>query len=207
MRCDWGLVGVGSSHAVSLRSSVLLASGWMPRRVPSLRVRANPTPGHQLAVLSAAGARSSVKRMHRVAGNHRDVVTMASVMRISDLDRELAARRLRDAASTGVLGVAELEWRLDRVLSAATHGQLEAVLLDLPAARTVRPSPVRRWLHAHIATFVIVNAGLVAIWAAAGFGYFWPVWPLIGWGMAISGHAYAASYLETGEDRCQMPPT
>jgi hypothetical protein len=27
------------------------------------------------------------------ADNHRDVMTMASVMRVSDLDRELAARR------------------------------------------------------------------------------------------------------------------
>ena len=76
--------------------------------------------------------------MHDAADNHRDVVTMASVMRISDLDRELAARRLCDAAGVGVLSVSELEWRLDRVLSAATHGQLEALLLDVPAPRSTR---------------------------------------------------------------------
>jgi hypothetical protein len=138
--------------------------------------------------------------MHEAADNHRGVVTMASVMRISDLDRELAARRLCDAASTGVLGVAELEYRLDRVLSAATHGQLDAVLLDLPTPRSVHGSPLRRWLHAHFGTFVIVNSGLVAIWAAAGFGYFWPVWPLIGWGMLISGHACITQYLQRTPD-------
>jgi hypothetical protein len=137
--------------------------------------------------------------MQRAADNHRDVVTMASVMRISDLDRELAARRLCDAASVGVLSVSELEWRLDRVLSAATHGQLEALLLDVPAPRSVRGSPVARWLRAHIGAFLIVNGGLAAIWAAAGFGYFWPVWPLIGWGMLISGHAYAAHLVQEGE--------
>ena len=126
---------------------------------------------------------------------------MASVMRISDLDRELAARRLCDAASTGVLGVSELEWRLDRVLSAATHGQLEAVLLDLPAQRSVPRSSVRGWLRAHIAVFVIINTGLTAIWAAAGLGYFWPVWPLIGWGMVIAGHAFTAHLLQAGEER------
>ena len=124
---------------------------------------------------------------------------MASVMRISDLDRELAARRLCDAASVGVLGLSELEWRLDRVLSAATHGQLEAVLLDLPAPRSVRGSPVRAWLRAHLGVFVIVNTGLAAIWAAAGFGYLWPVWPLIGWGMVIAGHAWAVHLLHGGE--------
>ena len=117
---------------------------------------------------------------------------MTSVMRISDLDRDSAARRLCDAAGAGVLSVNELEWRLDKVLSAATHGQLEALLLDLPAPRTVRASAVRDWLRAHVGAFAIVNSGLAAIWAAAGSGYFWPVWPLIGWGMLISGHAYAA---------------
>ena len=132
------------------------------------------------------------------ADNHRDVVTMASVMRISDHDRELAARRLCDAAGVGILSVSELEWRLDRVLSAATHGQLEALLLDVPAPRRVRRSPVRAWLRAHLGAFVILNSGLAAIWAAAGFGYFWPVWPLIGWGMVIAGHGYAAHVFEEG---------
>jgi hypothetical protein len=136
--------------------------------------------------------------MHTPANNHGDVVTMASVMRVSDLDRELAARRLRDAAGTGHLGVAELEWRLGRVLSAATHGQLEAVLLDLPAPRSVRRSPVRDWLRWHLAVFAIVNTGLIAIWMAAGFGYFWPIWPLIGWGMVISAHACTAEFLTDG---------
>jgi DUF1707 SHOCT-like domain/2TM domain len=138
--------------------------------------------------------------MYRAADNHGDVVTMASVMRVSDLDRELAARRLRDAAGTGVLGVAELEWRLGRVFSAATQGQLEAVLLDLPAPRSARRSPIRDWLRWHVAGFAIVNCGLIAIWAAAGFGYFWPVWPLIGWGMVISGHACSAALLADGRE-------
>jgi hypothetical protein len=141
------------------------------------------------------------------ADNHRGVVTMASVMRISDLDRELAARRLCDAAAAGILSLSELEWRLDRVLSAATHGQLEALLLDVPAPRTVRVSPIRAWLHAHLGAFVILNSGLAAIWAAAGFGYFWPVWPLIGWGMVIAGHAFAAHVLETsGPLNCPERP-
>jgi hypothetical protein len=137
--------------------------------------------------------------MRAAADNHRGVVTMASVMRISDLDRESAARRLCEAAGVGALSVSELEWRLDRVLSAATHGQLEAVLLDLPAPPSVGGSPVRRWLRAHTGAFVIVNSGLAAIWAAAGFGYVWPVWPLIGWGMVIAGHAWAAHTFQAAD--------
>jgi Domain of unknown function (DUF1707)/2TM domain len=141
------------------------------------------------------------------ADNHRGVMTMASVMRISDLDRELAARRLCDAAAAGILSLSELEWRLDRVLSAATHGQLEALLLDVPAPRPVRESPIRGWLRAHLGAFVILNSGLAAIWAAAGFGYFWPIWPLIGWGMVIAGHTYAAHVLEaSGPLNCRERP-
>lgn len=139
--------------------------------------------------------------MSRPADSRTDVVTMASVMRVSDLDRELAARRLCEAASTGLLGITELEWRLERVLSAATRGQLEAVLVDLPVPRVARRSSLVRWLRAHIAAFVIVSSGLTAIWAAAGFGYFWPIWPMIGWGMVICGHACGAHFLPTAEDR------
>jgi hypothetical protein len=118
---------------------------------------------------------------------------LAPLVRVSDRDRELAARRLRDAASAGALNVSELDWRLDRVLSAATRGQLEAVLLDIPAPHPpVRASWLRRWLSPHIAAYAIVNGGLMAIWAVAGCGYFWPEWPMIGWGMALAGHAYAA---------------
>ena len=48
---------------------------------------------------------------------------------------------------------------------------------------------------------MIVNSGLAAIWAAAGFGYLWPVWPLIGWGMVIAGHAWAVHLLQDGRER------
>lgn len=138
--------------------------------------------------------------MNWPADSGADVLTMASVMRVSDLERELAARRLREAASTGLLGIAELEWRLDRVLSAATRGQLDAVLVDLPVPHIAPRSSLRRWLHAHIAVFAIVSSGLTAIWAAAGFGYFWPIWPMIGWGMVISGHACSVYFLQTAKD-------
>ena len=127
--------------------------------------------------------------MNKAANGHIDLEALTSRLRVSDLDRELAARRLQDAASAGVLSVAELDSRLHRVLSAATRGQLEAELLDLPAPRRIRRSRVRLWLRSHVALYAIVNGGLTAIWAAAGFGYFWPVWPMIGWGMVLAAHA------------------
>ena len=130
--------------------------------------------------------------MYQAANGHVDLDALTSRLRVSDLERELAARRLRDAASSGVLSVAELDWRLHRVLSAATRGQLEAELVDLPAPRRVRRSRVGLWLRSHVALYAVVNAGLTAIWAAAGFGYFWPIWPMIGWGMVLAAHACCA---------------
>lgn len=47
-----------------------------------------------------------------------------------------------------------------------------------------------RAFQAHAATFVIINAMLVAIWAAVGGGYFWPIWPMIGWGPAVGLHGW-----------------
>lgn len=45
----------------------------------------------------------------------------------------------------------------------------------------------------HLATYFIVNAVLVAIWAATSFGsYFWPFWPILGWGIGLAFHGFNA---------------
>jgi len=44
--------------------------------------------------------------------------------------------------------------------------------------------------HAHLLAYVLVNAMLVGIWAATGAGFFWPVFPLLGWGIGIGFHAW-----------------
>jgi hypothetical protein len=137
--------------------------------------------------------------MSQETHDHVDFVALTPWVRVSDRDRELAAQHLRDATSTGALSVTELDRRLGRVLSAATRGDLAIVLLDLPLLRPARGSRLRWWLRLHVGLFAIVNGGLMAIWAAAGFGYFWPVWPMIGWGMAVAGHAHGA--LLTGVSR------
>lgn len=47
----------------------------------------------------------------------------------------------------------------------------------------------KRDFRIHLTVYVIVNAILVTIWALSGAGYFWPVWPLLGWGIAVAFHA------------------
>ena len=43
---------------------------------------------------------------------------------------------------------------------------------------------------AHLLAYVTVNALLVGIWAVSGAGYFWPVFPLLGWGIGVIFNAW-----------------
>lgn len=48
---------------------------------------------------------------------------------------------------------------------------------------------LRRRFKIHLSLYVMVNVLLIGIWAASGGGYFWPVWVLLGWGIAVACHA------------------
>ena len=37
----------------------------------------------------------------------------------------------------------------------------------------------------HVIVYVAVNAFLVVIWAVTGSGFFWPVFPIVGWGIGV----------------------
>lgn len=43
---------------------------------------------------------------------------------------------------------------------------------------------------AHLLTYVCVNVFLVVIWAVAGGGFFWPVFPIFGWGLGVAANAW-----------------
>ena len=110
-------------------------------------------------------------------------------LRASDAEREHHAELLREHAAQGRLTVDELDERLDRVFAARTHGELAPVVADLPAA-SPRERPVRRrerTIRPEVAAYVAVNLMLIVIWAATGAGYFWPIWPLLGWGVGLMG--------------------
>ena len=39
---------------------------------------------------------------------------------------------------------------------------------------------------AHALAYVMVNLLLVAVWFVTGAGFFWPVFPLFGWGIGMA---------------------
>ncbi len=52
----------------------------------------------------------------------------------------------------------------------------------------------KRDFSTHLAVYIIVNAMLVAIWAVSGAGYFWPIWPLLGWGIGVAINAWTVYF-------------
>ena len=48
----------------------------------------------------------------------------------------------------------------------------------------------KRDFKAHLLAYVLVNTMLVAVWAMTGVGFFWPLFPLMGWGIGLAFHAW-----------------
>ena len=46
-----------------------------------------------------------------------------------------------------------------------------------------------RGFYTHLAFFILVNAGLLAINLLASPGTWWFYWPLLGWGIGLGAHA------------------
>ena len=101
----------------------------------------------------------------------------------------------------------ELDARLEGVYAATTRAQLRDLIADLPradapacpwdnapAADVGSRAPqgdVARAAHGAIRpvlrVYLLLSAFLVTIWLlTTPGGYFWPVWPMLGWGFVLS---------------------
>ena len=56
--------------------------------------------------------------------------------------------------------------------------------------RAVKRLEDKRGLMAHCLAYVTVNMLLVAIWFTTSAGFFWPVFPIFGWGIGLAFHAW-----------------
>jgi hypothetical protein len=43
----------------------------------------------------------------------------------------------------------------------------------------------KRAFGRHATVYVAVNLLLIAVWAITSRGYFWPIWPILGWGVGL----------------------
>ncbi len=125
-----------------------------------------------------------------------------AALRASDADREQIVSALRQHHADGRLTVEEFTERMHRAFGSKTFGELDLLTRDLPPLppplpETPRPDPAavakRRFYH-HLLSYAWTNAFLVAVWAlsclaAARLLFFWPMWTLLGWGLAVGSHA------------------
>ncbi|MEH1123869.1 DUF1707 domain-containing protein [Micromonospora sp. CPCC 206061] len=124
------------------------------------------------------------------------------VERVGTVERETAVALLGDALAGGYLEADEFTERSAVAYAARTRGELEALVADLPQAfvrtrareqrRQRATRGARIGMRAHVASYVAGSLLMIGIWAAVGLGtgawYFWPVWPIMGWGLGMLGH-------------------
>jgi hypothetical protein len=123
-------------------------------------------------------------------------------LRAGDRDRENTADVLGQALAHGYLDMPEYERRVQAAFSTGTSTELRELLADLPLADLRRSDPriraarrraarlsVRLHVAAYLAMVVIVLTVWLAVALSAGAWYFWPIWPILGAGIGVLGHA------------------
>ncbi len=111
------------------------------------------------------------------------------LVRVGDDERERVVAALHEHASRGRLDPDELDERVERALAARTRADLAALTRDLPDEGPPPPAPrpsraVVRFRR-NLGIFAVMALFFIAIWALGDSDSFWPVWPILGWGLAL----------------------
>lgn len=56
--------------------------------------------------------------------------------------------------------------------------------------QAIRRLKKRRDFFAHVLVYCLVNGFIVAIWAVTSRGFFWPIFPIVGWGIGVVMNAW-----------------
>jgi hypothetical protein len=131
-------------------------------------------------------------------------------LRISNADRDQAIAQLQAALDEGRIDLAEFDERAKTAYEAKTNAELDLIFEDLPGGRPKEGEVVPAeaveapdqaphgtphggppWLHRFPALRGLVTVGVMTtgIWVATWIGtgeptYFWPIWPILGLGIA-----------------------
>lgn len=123
-------------------------------------------------------------------------------VRAGDREREATAGQLGLALTQGYLDMAEYERRIEAAFASPTTGDLRDLVADLPVAQLNRNDPRRREsrraaarlsVRLHLAAYLLMVVIVLTVWTAVALSggptYFWPVWPILGAGIGVLGHA------------------
>lgn len=112
-------------------------------------------------------------------------------------------RRLRQRYVQGGITLTEFEEQVEKVYSAQVSRapRERAPRYGSGAGASIQnisPAPLLQSqsaeVRSHVLSYTLVMALLVGIWAITGTGYFWPVWPMMGWGIGVASHALGGRY-------------
>ena len=151
-------------------------------------------------------------------------------LRAADADRERFVEALRQHHVDGRLTAEELAERTERAYAARTFGDLDALATDLPPLQSPAPAapappprapaagppsearpPGARRAAAKAALlrtalwFGLLSVVLLVVWAMTGADYFWPIWPILGFLIALGWQAFAV-YGPGAADDDRRPP-
>ena len=56
--------------------------------------------------------------------------------------------------------------------------------------QAIRRLKKKRDFKTHVLIYVAVNTFLVVIWAVTSAGFFWPIFPILGWGIGVLANAW-----------------
>jgi len=65
----------------------------------------------------------------------------------------------------------------------------------------------KRDFATHVLIYLLVNSFLVVIWAVTSGDFFWPIFPIAGWGIGLAANAwdvYGRKPISEGEIRQEM---
>jgi hypothetical protein len=123
-------------------------------------------------------------------------------VRAGDRDRENTANFLGQALAQGYLDMPEYERRVQTAFATNSTADLRQLLADLPLGHLRRSDPRRRAarqraarmsVRLHLAGYLTMVVIVLTVWLAvalsAGAWYFWPIWPILGAGIGVLGHA------------------
>jgi len=146
------------------------------------------------------------------------VAPTALTVRAGDREREQTANQLGQALAQGYFALDEYESRLQATFAAHTTAELRELVADLPLDRIRRSDParrqarrkaVRRGVQIHLAAYLAMVVIVLAVWLVvgltAGAWYFWPIWPILGAGIGVIGHAVPVRF--AAAPLCHGAPT
>lgn len=137
-------------------------------------------------------------------GSTRSTVsTDVDSRRVGRPERDRIIALLSEAVSADYLTLAEFEERSQRAALARNRADLDVLIRDLPPdllhrigrderrARTTRAALLG--VRIHVGVYLAASIFMIALWliiaVATGAWYPWPIWPILGWGVGVLGHA------------------